>query len=221
MTENHNSINNNLSVAGKKGKIVRNFEAIVIGVSAGGMDALCTILPALPATFTSSIVIVQHMHPQSGGYLAQILNAKCQIPVKEAEEKETIEPGTVYIAPPNYHLMIEADKTFSLSIDGPVNYARPSIDVLFDTAAEVYGDYLVGVVLTGANKDGSLGLKRIKELGGYTIVQDPVTAEIDSMPKGAIAAVEVDHIIPLDRIGPFLADLDKNKGKISAKTVNY
>ncbi len=185
------------------------YEAIVIGVSAGGMDALCSILPLLPEDFPFAVIIVQHMHPDSTGYLATMLNDRCAVEVHEAEEKEEIEPGNVYIAPANYHLLVENDRTLSLSIGAPVNYARPSIDVLFDSAADTYREKLIGMVLTGANDDGSLGLKKIKELGGLAIVQDPLTAEIDSMPKAAIKRVDVDYIISLKEIGPFLANIKK------------
>ena len=113
----------------------------------------------------------------------------------------------IYIAPPNYHLLVEADRTFSLSIDEPVNYARPSIDVLFETAADVYKTNLIGVILTGANTDGSHGLKRIKETGGLSVVQDPSTAEADTMPRAAIAAVDVDYVLPLEEIGKVLTML--------------
>lgn len=188
-------------------KINLRYEAIVVGVSAGGMEALCTILPSLPANFSCPVIIVQHMHPESGGYLPTILNKKCQTTVKEADEKEQIGPGVIYIAPPNYHLLIEKDRTFSLSLEEPVNFSRPSIDVLFESAADAYRERLVGVILTGANKDGSRGLKRIKEMGGLAIVQDPLTAEIDSMPRAAISAVNVDYVLPLDQIGPFLVKI--------------
>jgi len=135
----------------------------------------------------------------------------CVLKVKFADEKELILPGRVYIAPPNYHLMIEEDRTFSLSIDEPVNFARPSIDVLFETAAEVYGQGLIGVILTGANDDGSFGLKRIKDHGGLCIVQHPDTAEVEAMPRSAIATTDVDHILPIDGMGPFLCGLAGDK----------
>ena len=111
------------------------------------------------------------------------------------------------MAPPNYHLLIEPDQTFTLTIDERVNYARPSIDVLFETAAEVFREHLIGIILTGANNDGSHGLKRIKELGGMAIVQDPETAEVDSMPKAAVAACAVDHVLSLEEISAFLNKL--------------
>lgn len=185
----------------------RRFEAVMIGVSAGGMKALSAIIPLLPKDFILPLVVVQHLHPYADDYLVRYLNEKGQLMVKYAEEKEKIVSGVVYLAPPNYHLLIEDDKTFSFSTEGPVNYARPSIDVLFESAANVYGTGLIGIILTGANYDGSQGLKRIKEMGGLTIVQDPRTAEMDSMPKAAIASTKVDHILPLDQIGLFLAGL--------------
>lgn len=182
-------------------------EAIVTGVSAGGMEALKLVLTPLPVNFRLPIIIVQHMHPYSENYLVDFLNARCRLAVKEAEEKERIEPGRIYIAPPNYHLLIEHDRTFSLSVSEKVNHARPSIDVTFETAASVYGSRLVGVVLTGANNDGSRGLQRIKQRGGYAIVQDPQTAEVDSMPRAALAATPVDRILPLEKIGTILIEL--------------
>jgi len=183
------------------------YEAIVIGVSSGGMITLNTILRHLPSDFALSIIIVQHQHPESDDFIAKFLDAKCSLTVKQADEKESILPGVIYIAPPNYHLMIEEDRTFSLTIDKRVHYARPSIDILFETAADVFGEKLVGIILTGANKDGSHGLRKIKESGGLTIVQDPDTAEVDTMPKAAIASTKIDYILPLEKIGPFICTL--------------
>jgi len=185
------------------------YEAVVIGVSAGGMEALRTILPYLPAGFSLPIIVVQHRHPTSDDFLARYLNERCKMEVKQADEKERLQKGTIYLAPPDYHLMIEEDKTFSLSVDPPVNFARPSIDVLFETAADAYGATLVGVVLTGANADGSRGLKKIRELGGLAIIQDIKTAKADTMPKAAMAATHVDHMLPLDEIGPFISKLGR------------
>lgn len=183
------------------------YEAIVIGVSAGGMEALSTILPYLPAGIAIPLIVVQHQLSTSDDFLAGYLNERCNLEVKQADEKESIEQGVIYFAPPGYHLMIEEDRTFSLTTDPSINFARPSIDVLFETAADVYGAKLVGVVLTGANTDGSQGLKKIKELGGLAIVQNPETAEVDTMPKAAIAATKIDHILPLEKIGPFICKL--------------
>jgi len=186
-----------------------NYEVIVIGVSAGGMKALGTILPSLPADFALGVIVAQHLHPSAEDALARRLDKSCELTVKLADEKESIAPGVIYIAPPDYHLMVEEERIFSLSLDEPVKYARPSIDVLFETAADAYGSTLVGIVLTGANTDGSHGLKKIKESGGLTVVQDPATAEIETMPRAAIAATQVDHILPLEEIGPFLVGLSE------------
>jgi two-component system chemotaxis response regulator CheB len=183
------------------------YEAIVIGVSAGGMNALGTILSRLPVDFALPIIIVQHMDPESYDYLTELLDRKCNISVKQAEEKEKIAKGVAYIAPPNYHLLLEEDRTFSLSVDEWVNYSRPSIDVMFESAADVYGKGLVGVVLTGANADGSAGLKKIKRAGGLAIVQDPATAHADVMPKAAIAASKVDYVLPLEEIPELFKEL--------------
>jgi two-component system, chemotaxis family, protein-glutamate methylesterase/glutaminase len=183
------------------------FEAVVIGSSAGGIKALSTVLAALPSEFPLPIIIVQHLHPNSDSYLARILEAKCGLKVKQADEKETVADGVVYLAPPNYHLLIEEDRSFSLSIEGPVNFARPSVEVLFETAVYAYRDKLIGIILTGANNDGSLGVKKIKQIGGYVIVQEPTTAEADAMPRAAIAATNVDKILPLEQIGPYLLQL--------------
>ena len=183
------------------------FEAIVVGSSAGGINALTTILAMLPREFPLPIIIVQHLHPNSESYLAQILGTKCELDVKQADEKEIIANGVVYIAPPNYHLLIEEDRSFSLSVEAPVNFSRPAVDVLFETAIYAYRNKLIGIVLTGANSDGSQGLKKIKQVGGHAIVQEPTTAEADVMPKSAIAATKVDKILPLEQIGPHLLQL--------------
>jgi len=187
------------------------FEAVVIGVSAGGMNAMKTILSMLPATFHLPIVIVQHIAPQSDSYFSEYLERFSNIKVKEAEEKEKLRAGTAYIAPSDYHLLIEPDQSFSLSADDKVNYSRPSIDLLFESAADVFGNKLVGIVLTGANSDGSYGLKTIKDRGGLAIVQDPKTAESPFMPQAAINATSVDYIVNLGGIAPLLLKLCKGE----------
>ncbi len=176
------------------------YEAIVIGVSSGGMTALKFIFSVLPAGFSLPIIIVQHINAHSDNEWIKLLNNKSNLTIKEADEKEKIENGNVYIAPANYHLLIESDKTFSLTIDEYVNFARPSVDVLFESAAEAYKDKLIGIVLTGSNNDGTKGIKRIKELGGMAIIQDPKTAESSIMPASAIAAIEPDYILSLEKI---------------------
>jgi two-component system chemotaxis response regulator CheB len=171
------------------------------------MKALKYILPALPKNFRLPVIIVQHIGAHSDNTWINLLNANAKLKIKEADEKETIKPGNVYIAPPNYHLLIEKDKTFSLSIEARVNYARPSINVLFESAAEAYGDSLIGIVLTGSSNDGASGLKTIKEAGGLAIAQDPSSAESSFMPAAAIAATGVDHILTLDGIKNLLVKI--------------
>jgi two-component system chemotaxis response regulator CheB len=187
------------------------YEAIVMGVSSGGMNAMKVMFSLLPKNFSTPIIIVQHLGARSDSQLIQLLNNQSNVSIKEADEKEKIENRKVYIAPPNYHLMIESDKTFSLTIDERVNYARPSIDVLFESAADAYKDKLIGVILTGSSSDGSLGLKKIKEYGGLTIAQDPKTAESGYMPASAIAMVPMDHILSLEEIIKLLIKIDKQK----------
>jgi len=176
------------------------YEAIVMGVSSGGMNALKFIFSVLPANFSIPIIIVQHISAHSNNEWIELLNEKSNLTVKEADEKEKIETGNVYIAPSNYHLLIEKNKTFSLTIDERVNFARPSIDVLFESAAEAYEGKLIGVVLTGSNNDGTKGIRRIKECGGLAIIQDPETAESSYMPASAIAAIQADYILTLEKI---------------------
>ena len=189
---------------GEPTSMKKGYTAVVIGASAGGMNALDTILSQLVPEFMMSVVIVQHTLPTSDYFLARHLNDVSPLRVKQADEKEIIQPGAVYIAPANYHLLIETDKTFSLSVDELVNYSRPSMDVLFESAADAYGSRLVGMILTGGNVDGSYGLKVIKESGGLAIVQNPDTAEAAAMPRAAMAAAAIDHILPLEKRSAFL-----------------
>ena len=191
-----------------------HYEAIVIGVSSGGLNAMKILLSALPVDFITPIIIVQHVGTRSDGQWISLLNDKSRIELKEADEKEKIENGKAYIAPPNYHLLIERNRTFSLTVDERVNFARPSIDVLFESAAEAYKNKLIGVVLTGSNNDGTNGIKRIKDGGGLTIIQDPETAESSFMPASAIAAIKPDHILSLEKITDLLIELDKRSQNI-------
>jgi Chemotaxis response regulator containing a CheY-like receiver domain and a methylesterase domain len=188
-------------------RIELTYRTVVIGASAGGMDAVKTILMPLQEGFSASILITQHLSPHSDNFMARYLNEVCKINVKEADEKEKILPGTVYIAPSNYHMLVEKDETLSLTVDPKINFSRPAIDVLFDTAAEVYRNELIGIILTGASSDGSEGLKKIKDLGGLVIVQEPSTAEVDFMPKAAIKATKVDYILSLNKISNKLIEL--------------
>ena len=180
------------------------YHAIVIGVSYGGFNALQCILPVLPENFPVPVIIVQHIGPESDSYMISCLNEVCKINVKEAEEKEKLKPGVIYFAPANYHLLIEDNLTFSLAADGKINFARPSIDVLFESAAFALGPRVIGVILTGANSDGSMGLKIIKDNGGLAVVQDPQTAAAEIMPQAALEVIDADTILPIEKIGPFL-----------------
>jgi two-component system, chemotaxis family, protein-glutamate methylesterase/glutaminase len=181
------------------------YQAVAVGVSAGGLEALRVILGLLPAGFSMPVLIAQHLHPQQDRFFFDVLGQSCLLPVREAEEKEAATPGVVYFAPPNYHLLIELDRTFSLSVDAKVNFSRPSIDVLFETAAEAYGAALIGIILTGASRDGAAGLRRIKESGGLAVVQDPAGAEFALMPSAALEETQVDHVLSLPEIGRLLA----------------
>ncbi len=181
--------------------------AIVIGTSAGGLKALRTLLPILPATFLLPIFIVQHLPATAPAFNTALFANHCQLPLKEASDKEIIRPGWIYFAPPGYHLLVEPNETLSLSIDPKVNHSRPSIDVLFETAAEVYQEHLIGVLLTGASQDGSQGLLKILNLGGTTLVQDPSTAEAPLMPRFAIAIGAASQVLTLEAIGHTLTKI--------------
>ncbi|ABB32859.1 CheB methylesterase [Geobacter metallireducens RCH3] len=183
------------------------FRAVVVGVSSGGVDALKQVIGSLPAGFPLPVLVVAHISPEADNGLALLLDELSAIRVKEADELEKAAAGTVYLAPPNYHLLVEKDATLSLSVDPPVRFARPSVDVLFGSAADAFGPALIGVVMTGAGCDGSWGLGRIKDAGGVTVVQDPADAVADSMPRSAVEAVGPDHIVPLERIAPLLVRL--------------
>jgi two-component system chemotaxis response regulator CheB len=171
------------------------FEAVVIGGSAGSMEVLISLLGNLPPDYPLPIIIAIHLHPSDQGDLARLMDSQTSIRVKEAREKYLIEPGNVYTAPADYHLLVEHDKTFALTIDDRVNYARPSIDVLFESAAFVYREHLTGILLSGANNDGAHGLAVIKQSGGLTIVQAPDTAQYPAMPQAAINIGCVDQLL--------------------------
>jgi two-component system, chemotaxis family, protein-glutamate methylesterase/glutaminase len=185
------------------------YKAVVMGMSAGGMQALKTFIPALPAAFPLPIAIVQHNSESSDGFLADYLNRIGKLTIKEAEDKEPLRSGHAYLASPGYHLLVEDDLTFSLSADPRVNYCCPSIDVLFESAADVFGDALIGVVLTGANSDGSQGLKTIRERGGLAIVQNPATAESRAMPQAALTAVDASITVDLENLAALLIQMSE------------
>lgn len=179
-------------------------DAIVIGTSAGGVDALSTLLPALPRDFAGAVFIVLHLPRERPSLLVDIFAPKCALAVREAEDKEPVAPGTVYFAPPDYHLLVDEGPQLALSADEPVHFSRPSIDVLFESAADVYGARLLGIILTGASHDGADGLAIISQRGGETIVQDPATAESPLMTQAALARGPVHHILDLGGIADLL-----------------
>lgn len=182
------------------------YSIAVVGTSWGGLAALRKIIGQLPDGYALPIAVVQHRHRDSDALLARFLQTHTRLPVCEIEDKQTIEPGRVFIAPANYHLLVE-EAHFSLSIEAPVRYSRPSIDVALTSAADSHGHRAVGVVLTGANADGAEGLRRVADRGGLAVVQDPASAEAPMMPAAALRAVPTARVLPLDRIGPFLAAL--------------
>lgn len=185
----------------------RRYRAVAIGVSTGGVDALKRVLPALPATFPLPLLVVIHIAAASGDGLARLLDAASPLCIKEADEGELAMPGTVYVAPPDYHMLVELDGRLALALDPPVNFARPSADVLFESACACYGAALIGVVLTGGGFDGACGLAHIGEAGGYTIVQDPERAALDSMPRHALARRAPDSVVTLDELPVLLRRL--------------
>jgi two-component system chemotaxis response regulator CheB len=182
------------------------YEIIVVGTSWGGLAALRTLTGGLPRDFGLPVVVVQHRHKDSDRLLATLLQEHTPLTVCEVEDKQPILPGFVFIAPPDYHLLVEPDH-FSLSTDEPVRYSRPSIDVAFTSAADSYGSRTVGVVLTGANADGAEGLAAIAERGGLAIVQTPSTAESPTMPRAALEAVTTARVMPLRAIADLLSTL--------------
>jgi two-component system chemotaxis response regulator CheB len=188
-----------------------SIQAIVIGGSAGALEALGAILPALPRDFWLPVALVLHLPPTKPSYLADVLGARCALPVTEPDDKEPLEAGHVYVAPPNYHLLIEKHRAFSLSIDGLVHFSRPAIDVLFETAAEAYGEGLLGLLLSGANEDGARGLAKIKAAQGLTVVQSPETSAVPTMPEAGLRLVPTASVLPLHEIGPFLARQSRAK----------
>jgi len=183
-----------------------SYALVVVGASWGGLDALSAVLGAIPQKFGPALAVALHRDKRSDQGLVTYLQQRTALPVKEPEDKEPIEPGIIYLAPAGYHLLVEQNR-FALSTEAPVAHARPSVDVLFESAAESYGPKLVGLVLTGANQDGASGLAAVKRHGGLALVQDPETAQKASMPQAAIAATRVDRVMGLAELGSFLAGL--------------
>jgi two-component system chemotaxis response regulator CheB len=186
-------------------------QIVVVGTSWGGIDALQVVLSGLPARFSLPVVVVHHLGGTAGA-LSSVLRRHSALPVEEANDKERLLPGTVFLAPAGYHLLVEPG-SLALSIEGPVHHARPSIDVLFETAAEAYGKEVISVILTGASRDGARGAAAVKRRGGVVVVQDPAEAASKTLPEAAIAATPVDHVLPLAAIPPLLARLDQSAAR--------
>lgn len=184
-------------------------EAVVIGASAGAFEALSVILPTLPLHYRLPVMVVVHVPPDKKSILAELFRDKCSVAVVEAEDKEPIRPGTVFFAPPDYHLLVEADRSVSLSDDEPVHFSRPSVDVLFESAADAYGPTLVAVILSGANQDGARGLQAVVAAGGTAIIHNPAEAYAAAMPEAAIAACPTARVMSLEEIALCLQALDK------------
>lgn len=177
---------------------------VVVGVSAGGMEALGRLVPGLAAHFPVPVVIVQHLAPDSDDYLPRWLDQRSALHVVQAQHGMALQPGCAYVAPPNYHLVFENPTTLAVLNDEKVNFSRPSIDVLFESAAEVFGRGAVAVVLTGANGDGAKGAAAVHKAGGRVVVQSPEDAQVDTMPRAAIALTQPDAVVPLDAMAHLL-----------------
>jgi len=182
-------------------------KAVAIGASAGAVQALLTLLPALPATFRLPVLVVVHVPPDRANVLVPLFQSKCRLTVKEADDKEPVVPGVIYFAPSDYHLLVETGGDLALSTDEHVNYSRPSIDVLFESAADAYGPALAGIILTGANHDGAAGLKAVMDAGGLGIVEEPEGAYASAMPHAALQACPTAATMTLDAIASYLPSL--------------
>lgn len=186
-----------------------DIELVVIGVSAGGIEMLNKIVPSFKMNGKIKVAIVIHMPPSGPNLIPSLMKDITPLTVKEADAGESLSPDHIYIAPPDYHLCIEPGGTISLSSEEPVNFSRPSIDILFESAAYAFGNKTLGILLTGANNDGALGLKKIQELGGKTIVQDPKDAQFNEMPKSALAIMKPDYVLTSGDISEFIATLSR------------
>lgn len=182
-------------------------EYFVIGTSAGGLDVLNAVLPAFKKTGKFKVFVVIHLPPTGPNLIPSLLNEKCELIVKEAEPGEEIEADTIYISPPDYHLCLEPNKILSLSAEEPVNFSRPSIDILFESAAYAFGKKVMGLLFTGANEDGARGLKKILDAQGFTVVQKPEDAEYDVMPRAALELMNPDYTMSVQEVSSFISDL--------------
>ena len=175
--------------------LTRNIDAVVVGASAGGVEILSALLSSLPVLCPVAFCIVLHIPRERPSLLTEVFSLRCALPVKEAEDKEPVQPGTVYFAPPDYHLLLDRGPALALSSDEAVHFSRPSIDVLFESAADIYGERLLGLILTGANQDGAAGLAAVGRAGGRTVVQDPETAAVAFLPQAALLEGPVDYVL--------------------------
>jgi two-component system chemotaxis response regulator CheB len=180
--------------------LTANLDAVVIGASAGGVEALSLLLPQLSPRCRVSFFIVIHIPRERPSLLPEVLASRCALLVREAEDKEPVEAGKVYVAPPDYHLLVDDGPALALSSDEPVHFSRPSIDVLFESAADVYGERLMGVILTGSNQDGAAGLAAVAQAGGRTVVEDPADAAIAFLPEAALRQAPVDAVLTLEQM---------------------
>lgn len=187
-----------------KGELKTTYKVIVIGGSTGSLDVLLRVLPALQPTLSFAIIIVLHRKNSGDSTLESLLASKTVIPVKEVDDKDPLQANTIYVAPADYHLLIEKDCTFSLDDSEKVNYSRPALDVTFESAADIFGSAVVGILLSGANADGTKGLAAIKKAGGTTVVQNPETAQAAFMPQQAILNATIDYILDIPELIRFL-----------------
>jgi two-component system, chemotaxis family, protein-glutamate methylesterase/glutaminase len=191
------------------GNLRGRIDAIVVGASAGGIEALMTLLPPLPATFDVPIFVVVHLPRGRPSLLTDIFVGRCSLLVCEAQDKEPVRPGTVYFAPPDYHLLIDEGPQLALSTDDPVHHSRPSIDVLFESAADIYGSRLLGIILSGANEDGAAGLAAVAAAGGVTMVQRPDSAPVKQMVVAALNLSPASHVLELNAMSSLLLTLNQ------------
>ena len=185
--------------------LTHGIDAVVIGASAGGVEVLSVLLAMIPKDCRVSFFVVVHIPRERPSLLPELFAGRCALPVREAEDKEPVQPGTVYFAPPDYHMLIDRGPVVALSGDEPVHFSRPSIDVLFDAAADIYGERLMGVILTGANQDGAEGLAAIGRAGGRTIVQEPASAAVPYLPRAALEAGPVDAVLSTEQLQALFA----------------
>jgi two-component system, chemotaxis family, protein-glutamate methylesterase/glutaminase len=185
--------------------LTRGIDAVVIGASAGGIEVLSVLLSMIPADCRVSFFVVVHIPRERPSLLPELFAGRCVLPVREAEDKEPVQPGTVYFAPPDYHMLIDRGPVVALSGDEPVHFSRPSIDVLFDAAADIYGERLMGVILTGANQDGAEGLAAVGRAGGRTVVQEPGSAAVAFLPRAALEAGPVDAVLSIEQLQALFA----------------